>query len=278
MGITLRFGVLLVIAGVLLGAEDAREIVRRSTEEHTRANKLAENYTFIERQEERGLDSHGHVDHRAAKSYDITLTEGSPYRRLIARNDKPLPADEERKERQNLEKSIAQRRAETPEQREKRLADWRRRREHEREFLREVPDAFDFRMAGDQIVDGRRVYVIDATPRPGYKPKTAVGKFLPKIKGRLWIDAETYDWVKTEAVTTDTVSFMGFALRLSPGTRFTILQERVNDEIWLPKRIFVAAQARILLFKKLSSELEITFSDYKKFQSDSRVVATEQAP
>jgi len=278
MGITLRFGVLLVIAGVVLGAEDAREIVRRSTEEHTRANKLAENYTFIEREEERGLDSHGRIDHRLAKSYDVTLTEGSPYRRLVARNDKPLPPDEERKERQNLEKSIAQRRAETPAQREKRLADWRRKREHDREFLREVPDAFDFRMAGEETVDGRRVYVIDATPRRDYKPKTTVGKVLPKMKGRLWIDAETYDWVKTEAETIDTVSFGGFAFRLNPGTLFTLQQVRVNDEIWLPKRIFVSAQARLLLFKKLSSELDVTFSDYKKFLSDSRIVATEQEP
>jgi hypothetical protein len=277
MRATLRFGVLLVIGGVLLRAEDPREIVRRSTEENRRNEKLAESYTFIERQEEHSLDSHGRIERRTVKTYDVTLTEGSPYRRLVARDDKPLPPNEERKERQKLEKSIAERRAETPQQREKRLADWRRQREHDRQFLREVPDAFDFRMAGEETVDGRPVYVIDATPRPDYRPKSTAGKFVPKMKGRLWIDQKTYDWVKTEAETIDTVSLGGFALRFSPGTRLTLLQVRVNDEIWLPKRISVKAQGRLLLLKKISGEVDLTYGDYKKFQSDSRIVATEEA-
>ncbi len=271
MRIFLRFGLFLVVAGVLLRAEDPREIVRRSTEENRRTQKLAESYTFIEREEERNLDS----QRRVVKSYDVTLTEGSPYRRLIGRDDKPLPPDEERKERQRLEKSIEQRRAETPAQREKRLADWRGKRERDREFLREVPDAFDFRTAGEENVDGRRVYVIDAMPRRDYRPKTGAAKVLPRMKGRLWIDAETYAWVKAEAETIDTVSFGGFAFRLNPGARLTLLQARVNGEIWLPKRVWVTWRARLLLLKKLSGEVDLTYSDYKKFQSDSHIVATE---
>ena len=276
MKTSLRLGILLASACVL-AAEDPREIVRRSTEQDRRSEKLAESYTFIERQEERSLDSHGRVERRVVKTYDVTLTEGSPYRRLVARDDKPLPPEEERKEREKLQKSIAQRRAETPGQREKRLADWHRKREHDREFLREVPDAFDFRSAGEESVDGRKVYVIDATPHRGYRPVTADGKLLPKLKGRLWIDAETYHWVKAEAETIDTVSLGGIALRFNPGSRFTLLQVRINDEIWLPKRIEVAAQGRILLLKKISAELDFTYSDYKKFQADSRIVATEEA-
>lgn len=275
MRISSRFGAFLVIAAVLVGAEDPREIVRRSTGENRRAGKLAQSYTFIERQDEQAFDSRGRTGRHAVKSYDVTLTEGSPYRRLIARDDKPLPPDEEGREHQKLQKSIEQRRAETPAQREKRLADWRRKREHEREFLREVPDAFDFRMAGDQIVDGRRVYVIDATPRTDYRPRGNDGKLLSRMKGRLWIDAQTYEWAKAEAETIDTVSFGGFALRVGPGTRFTLQQVRVNDEIWLPKRVSVTWQARLLLFKRLAGQVDYTYSGYKKFQSDSRIVATE---
>jgi hypothetical protein len=272
-----RLGLLLSAAGLLLAAEDAHEIVRRSTEENRRKERQAENYTYIERQEQRKLDSQGRVEHRDVKTFDVTPTEGSPYRRLVGRDDKPLPPSEERKERQKLEKSIAQRRAETPEQREKRLADWRRAREHDREFLREVPDAFDFRLAGEETVNGRRVYVIDATPRRDYRPRSTAGKFLPKMKGRIWIDAESYDWVKANAETLDTVSLGGIALRFSPGTRLSFEQVRVNDEIWLPRHIGVTVQARLLLFKKYSGEVDFTYRDYKKFQSDSRIVATEEA-
>ncbi len=258
-------------------AEDPREIVRRSTDENRRNQKLAENYTYIERQDERGFDSRGHVQRHSLKSYDVTLTEGSPYLRLIARDDKPLPPEEERAEQQKLEKSIAQRRAETSAQREKRLADWHHKREREREFLREVPDAFDFRMVGEETMEGRRVYVIDATPRSGFKPRSNDGKLLTKMKGRLWIDTETYEWAKAEAETVDTISFGGFALRVGPGTRFSLQQVRVNGEIWLPKQVTVTYQARLLLFKRLVGQVDYTYSGYKKFQSDSRIVATEPA-
>ena len=277
MGVTLRVGAFLIIAAMLVGAEDPREIVRRSTEENRRREKLTESYTYIERQDERAFDSRGRDQRHSVKSYDVTLTEGSPYRRLIARDDKPLPPDEERGEQQKLEKSIEQRRAETPAQREKRLADWHRKREHEREFLREVPDAFDFRLVREETLEGRRVYVIDATPRSDFKPRSTDGKLLTKMQGRLWIDAQTYEWAKAEAQTVDTISFGGFALRVGPGTRFTLEQVRVNGEIWLPKQVTVTYQARLLLFKKLSGQVDYTYRDYKKFQSDSRIVATEPA-
>jgi hypothetical protein len=97
------------------------------------------------------------------------------------------------------------------------------------------------------------------------------------MKGRLWIDAETYDWAKAEAQTIDTISFGGFALRVGPGTRFSLQQVRVNHEIWLPKQVTVTYQARLLLLKKLAGQVDYTYSDYKKFQSDSRIVATEPA-
>jgi hypothetical protein len=272
----LGFGILLA-ACALSAAEDGREIVRRSTERDRRNEKLAENYTFIERQDERSLDAQGRVKKRTVKTYDITLTEGSPYRRLIARDDQPLPPDGERKERRKLEKSIAERRAETPQQRAKRIAEWREKREHDREFLRELPEAFDFRTLGEEEVDGRKVHVIEATPRPGFQANTSAGKFLSKFKGKLWIDAESYDWVKVEAESIDTVSIGGFLVRVGPGARFSLLQTRVNNELWLPKRVSVTAQARLLLFKKISTQMDFTYSDYRKFQADSRIVSTEEA-
>jgi len=51
-------------------------------------------------------------------------------------------------------------------------------------------------------------------------------------------------------------------------------QTRVNDEVWLPKRFTMEASARLLLVKGYHKALDMTFSDYKKFQTDSRVVST----
>ena len=116
------------------------------------------------------------------------------------------------------------------------------------------------------------VYVIDATPKPGYKPKLRSAAYFPKVKGRLWIDKTDYHWAKVEVETLDTISFGGFLIRLGKGGHLMLEQARVNQEVWLPKSLTVRASARVALIKGVHMEFIMTFSDYKKFQVDSRVV------
>ena len=50
----------------------------------------------------------------------------------------------------------------------------------------------------------------------------------------------------------------------------------MNGEVWAPKHIQVKASARFGLVKKVNEEQELTFSDYRKFQTDSRILPTEE--
>ena len=72
---------------------DAREIVRRSLEANEQNWKIARNYTFLQRTEERRMDASGQTKSKEVKTYDITLLQGSPYIRLVARDDHPLPPE-----------------------------------------------------------------------------------------------------------------------------------------------------------------------------------------
>jgi len=269
---------LLVIAvwPVILQAQEAREIVRRSVEHDQRNNEIARNYTFLERAEERELDNSGKVKRVESTTEDITLLEGSPYRRKLARNDQPLSPKEEKEEQNKLQNSIEQRRKETPEQREHRLAEWDRRREKQREPFREIPDAFDFRMVGEESLNGGQAWVIDATPRGGYKPKSREATFFSRVKARFWIDKSDYQWVKLEVDVTNTLTFGGVLFRIAKGGHVTMEQTRVNNEVWLPKSISGRGQMRIALVKVLRGELLVSFTNYKKFQADSRLVPTGQ--
>jgi len=47
---------------------------------------------------------------------------------------------------------------------------------------------------------------------------------------------------------------------------------RLNDEVWLPSRVRVAGSARLALVKKLNVEQELTYRNYRKFQSDSELI------
>ena len=272
----MRVLTLVLLSFALHAAEDARQIVMHSIDAAQRNAKLTLNYTFLERSRMRMLDTQGHVTKTEIETHDVTLLDGSPYRRLVARDDKPLPPRDEKKEGEKLRKITEQRRKETPGQREKRLADYAKRRGREMERVREIGNAFDFRLLGTEQVEGRDVYAIEATPKPRYQPPNNAAKFFPRLKGRIWIDAEDYFWVKAEAEVIDTIAVGAFLFRLAKGSRLEFEQTRVNDEVWLPKRVEAAASARVALVKKFRGDVEVTYSNYRKFQTDSRIVSVEE--
>ena len=84
----------LAAACVLTAAQDPREIVRRSVQLMDHNLALARNYTFLERSETRELDSGAIVKTRKIATYDVTMLEGSPYRRLVAKDDHGLSPEE----------------------------------------------------------------------------------------------------------------------------------------------------------------------------------------
>ena len=269
----MRILTLIVCLPAVLAAQDAREIVRRSVEIDRKNLEIARNYTYLERQEVRELDASGKVKNTEAQTSDVTLLEGSPYRRLVARNDRPLSAKDQRKEEEKLQKSITDRRKETAEQRERRVADWERKQQKQREPLKELPEAFNFKLAGEEALNGGVAYVIEGTPKPGYRPKSASTAFFPKVKLRFWIAKEDYQWVRVDLESLDTISFGGFLIRLAKGSHLSIENARINNEVWLPKRAEIHGSVRLALVKVMRGEIVFTFSDYKKFQAESRVIA-----
>jgi hypothetical protein len=88
----------------------------------------------------------------------------------------------------------------------------------------------------------------------------------------MWIDKAEYQWVRLEAETTDVISYGVFLARLNPGAKLVFEQARVNDEVWLPRREWVRGSGRIGLVKKLAVEEEVTWSGYRKFSAESKIV------
>jgi hypothetical protein len=260
-----------------LFATDPREIVRQAVERNERNSQAADNYTFLQRLQIRELDRSGEVRSQRIQTWDVTFLEGSPYKRLVARDDRPLSAAEQRIEEERLRRCADERKRETPEQRQRRLAEWRHHEERQRQPLRELPDAFDFTLAGEEEYNGRPAYRIEAVPKAGYKPKSEFAAFFPKVKVHAWIDKDDLQGARIEIDAIDTISFGGFLLRLEKGSRIVIEQTRMDDALWLPQRVSVAAAARLLLVKSLDREMDYSFSDYKKFQSDSHIVYLQPA-
>jgi hypothetical protein len=267
--------VALVAGAPALLAQDAREIVRKSVELDQSNWQRMKDYTWIARQTERSLDSNGQVKGEKTEEWETVVVYGEPHRRMMSRDGKALSAGDQRKEQDKLDQAVAKRQQETPVQRARREAEFEKNRENDREFLREVPDLFDFKLLGEEKIDGRDVWVISATPKPGATPKRGDAKPLLKVQAKVWIDKAEYQWVRLEAETTATISFGLFIARLNPGAKLIFEQTRVNDDVWLPKREIVRGAARLGLVKKLAGEEETTWNNYRKFQVESKVVATQ---
>ena len=256
---------------------DARAIIRRAVAADERNWKVARNYGFSERVDLRRLDPQGRLKSKDIKIYDIMLLEGSPYRRLAGRDDLPLPPGDERKEQEKLAKSIAERRKETAAQRALRLAEYESRPDWQREAWNELPEAFDFRLTEEPRSDGNSLYVIEATPRPGYQPRSRTAKVLVHLQGRLWVDKQDYHLVKAEVEVVDTISVGLFLVRLAKGSRAAFEQTWVNDAVCLPRRVQVFASARLGLVKVLHIEQEVIYSKCREFQTASLVIAHMRA-
>ncbi len=52
-------------------------------------------------------------------------------------------------------------------------------------------------------------------------------------------------------------------------------KSHINNELWMPVRIKVDFDARLALLKKIRVDVQIEYSDFKKFQSESKVLAIE---
>jgi hypothetical protein len=251
---------------------DAKEIVRRALETDHRTVELARNYTFQLRQVVRHVGKDGKLKSTEIKTYDINFYYGEEYTRLVQVDDKSLSESEQKKEDEKLEKFLKKYRDESDQDREKRLEKERKQREEGRAFVRDVVNAYDFRLLGEEHVAGADTWVIEGSPRKDFKPTQPHADILKKIQGRLWIEKKGYNWVKVEAEATDTISYGLFLFRIHPGSRFVFEKTLVNNEVWLPSRLEIKGGARIALFKNEYQEIENVTSNFKKFVSSVKIL------
>jgi hypothetical protein len=263
-----------------LSQEQIRDLIREAAEKDMLNDKKQRDYTYIQREEEHKLDGNDQIKSSESKTFEIMVLYEEPVRKLIAKDDKPLGESDARKEDEKVQKIIEKRTNESDNDRQKRLEKQNKEQEEGRQFVKEIADAYNFHFVGEENLEGRKALVIDADPRPGYEPHMKDAKFLPKFHFRVWVDEAEKQWVKLDIQCIDTVSVGLFLLRLHKGSSIQIEQVRVNDEVWLPRHVTLKLDARLALLKGLNISEDVTFRDYKKFRTDTKIVpvAEEQEP
>ena len=242
------------------GVLDVRQIVDFSITATQRHWQARLHYTFVEHSESRRLDLAGQVKSEDVRVTKTILVDGVPFEQLVERNGHPPSAEEERKQREDLDKL----KGEPPEQRAVRL---HKQDEDNTSIIQEVPKAFDFQLVGEDVVNDRRAYVLQATPHPGYQAQGKYGKMFSKVAGKLWVDQQDLGWIKVEGQVIQPFSLGLFLVRLLPGSQIKMEQTRVDNGIWMPERVEVRAAAKIFLVKSLVIERVLIYSEYQRPQA-----------
>src|SRR5579864_5686807 len=122
-------------------APDARQIMQASIAATQRDWKARLHYTYIERDESRRRDLAGRVKSEDVEVSRTILVNGVPFEQLMESNGHPPSAEEERKQKEKLDKV----KREIPEQRAERL---RKQEEENASLVLEVPKGLRFPTGG----------------------------------------------------------------------------------------------------------------------------------
>jgi hypothetical protein len=198
------------------------------------------------------------------KTSQMTVIDGTPYYRLIAVNGKPLSRSQQEQEKKKEQQATAQRAAENPQQRRDRIAKFEKERRRDAEMMAQLTKAFTFTLIGQQKLRGFDVWALKAMPCKDYHPPNMETEVLTGMRGQLWIDQKTFQWVKVVAEVVHPVSIGGFLARVEPGTRFELENAPVPGGVWLASHFSMKSDAKVLHMFNHSSQEEDTYFDYQK--------------
>lgn len=245
----------LLCTAMAAAGQDAQTIIQRSVEANERDWQAAPKYDYYETDQEDG---------NPPKTYQVRMILGSPYKRLVAVNGKEISAEQQAAEQRKMQQSIAQRQAETAEQRGQRIAKWEKDRKRDHLLMEQLTKAFDFKLLGQQRLGPYQVFTLKATPRPDYHPPNMESQVLTGMQGKLWVDTKTFQWVKVQAKVITPVSIEGFLATVEPGTHFELEKAPVGEGVWEPTHFSMKSQAKVFFFFNHRSQENDVYFGYQR--------------
>jgi hypothetical protein len=248
---------LILLSTVLAGSAVCQEpdpaaLVRQSVDNYERDWRIGMHWGYTQ------TDVTHTEDGKEVNVSEIAPLFGTPYERLISKDGHPLDADEQRKEDEKYEKTETERRNESPSERQARIQKYK----SQRAFFKEIPDAYNFKLLGEENVAGRPAWVLQMEPRPDFVPSTSHAAMLKHIEGKLWIDKQDVQWAKAEAHVKDTISIGWIVARIGPGAHITLDFTRLSSSLWLPKSLKIHGTAKVFLVHTKDLNEELTFTNY----------------
>ena len=255
-------------------------LLKAIAENQDKIDEMRERYTCRAIEIERKHDGDGRIKETDTRTFEVTPVGGRSVERLISVNGKELSVSEREKEDKRVQKEIEEimKRREKKEQNEERArAKGEKKKDDDddveiKDFLR-ISEITSVRR---EMFRGHEVIAFDFEPRKGFKPKNRSEDIVNKLAGTIWVDEAARQIARLEARLTDSYKIGGGMLAsIGASTAFSFEQEKIGDEVWLPSSMEANISARVLLLAKFNRSVERRYSDYKKYQIDSKYDLTK---
>ncbi|HEX3797442.1 MAG TPA: hypothetical protein VH413_01975 [Verrucomicrobiae bacterium] len=180
-------------------------------------------YFYTKKTVTEDLDSKGHVKERKERVYEVSVAAGLSYLKLLEMNGQSLStaelkkqADHEAAERQKLADAKPGQKGD----------------ERENFLTADLVQRFNFTLAGEQMINGRRAYILSFDPKPGMPVKKLTDRFVNQMAGTALIDAEDFEIARAEIHLKGEVSLWGGVVGTLRHCRFTLERTRLADGSW----------------------------------------------
>jgi hypothetical protein len=236
-----------------------------------KAESIQKDYIYHSVETEKEFDGHGQVKKITVTESDHFWVNGVPVRRVVKKDGKDLSTDEIAKENERIDKLTAK----SSERREKADENGKETdpRGNEEVTVSRLLELGSFTGARRVVLNGRNTIAVDFAGNPKAKTHNRTEEVIRDMVGTAWIDEEDHVLARADGHFLDAFKVGGgLLMSVQKNTRFSMLQTKVNGEVWLPERLEGQGAIHALLFFGLNGSGEIVNSDYRKFRATSKIL------
>jgi hypothetical protein len=224
------------------------------------------------------LDAAGNPKRFDTKLMEWTHTDFDSYVKYLAINGASYSPAVLADQQARIDRQMREVETQSAGQRESLRAKMREDRDKEKQFIRSLPEAFNFDFAGEQTINGHLCWIFAFTPKAGFRPPSRETSFLKTLTGKLWITENEHQLIRLIGTLEDDVDFgAGLFGSVKKGSTITLEQMPSAGGYWFPA--FTEMEFRGKVFVKGQNRIETSrYSHYEQTSDAQKKIEVEKLP
>jgi hypothetical protein len=251
---------------------DTRQLLLDVERNEKAAEAIRKNYTYHVHFEQQELNGKGDPKKLTAIDSESLTIDSVRVNRVVARDGRPLTAEEQAKESERIDKEVAKDKS---------------RRDKKEDRGQETDSRGDDIISAARILElgsftnprrielnGRPTIVLDYAGDPNAKTRSSFEGVIRNLVGTVWIDEKDRVLVQAEGhFLKDFKIGAGLVADVKKDSSFSAHWAHINNEVWLPTLVDGQGKVRILLVTGFTGRIHLVTSDYRKFRTTATIVS-----